>query len=40
MNDAQLAAFAQAAGLSHWAKLAVSTIVLTLDMRDMGATSY
>lgn len=39
MNDAQLAACAQAAGFSHWAKLDVSTIVLKQEVRDMCATN-
>lgn len=39
MNDAQLAACAQAAGFSHWATLDVSTIVLKQEVRDMCATN-
>ena len=38
MNDAQLAACAQAAGFSHWATLDVSTIVLKQEVRDMCDT--
>lgn len=39
MNDAQLAACAQAAGFSHWATLDVSTIVLKQEVREMCATN-
>ena len=39
MNDEQLAAYAQAAGFTNWAKLDVSTIALKQEVRDMCAAN-
>ena len=39
MNDERLAALAQAAGFTNWAKLDVSTIALKQEVRDMCAAN-
>lgn len=39
MNDEQLAAYAQAAGFTNWAKLDIGTITLKQEVRDMCAAN-